>query len=276
MTSAAGPNATILEGVGQTVLVLSGKGGVGKSTVTVQLASALRAAGHSVGVLDIDLCGPSIPRMLGLEGRDVLTTPQGKWVPVYVDEDQRFSVISLAFFLDSKSDAVIWRGPKKNAMIKQLLTSIMWNVDYLIIDTPPGTSDEHISVMENLRSAAVLGAVLVTTPQMMAVGDVARELTFCRRTGINILGVLENMAGFVCPNCSECSNILATGGGEQLAVKAGVPFLGRVPIDPMLALCSEKGENYLVKCSSSPAAATFKALVTTLTPQSDNQMEVEK
>ncbi|KAK3892392.1 hypothetical protein Pcinc_003762 [Petrolisthes cinctipes] len=262
MTSAAGPNATILEGVGQTVLVLSGKGGVGKSTVTVQLASALRAAGHSVGVLDIDLCGPSIPRMLGLEGRDVLTTPQ--------------SVISLAFFLDSKSDAVIWRGPKKNAMIKQLLTSIMWNVDYLIIDTPPGTSDEHISVMENLRSAAVLGAVVVTTPQMMAVGDVARELTFCRRTGINILGVLENMAGFVCPNCSECSNILATGGGEQLAVKAGVQFLGRVPIDPMLALCSEKGENYLVKCSSSPAAATFQALVTTLTSQSDNQMEVEK
>ncbi|XP_045597312.1 cytosolic Fe-S cluster assembly factor Nubp2 homolog isoform X2 [Procambarus clarkii] len=272
MTAAAEP---ILAGVGHTMLVLSGKGGVGKSTATVQLALSLRAAGHRVGVLDIDLCGPSIPRMMGIEGMDVLTTPEGKWVPVFVDEEKRLSVISIAFFLESKNDAVIWRGPKKNAMVKQLLTSILWDVDYLIIDTPPGTSDEHISVMENIRSASVLGAVLVTTPQMVAVDDVARELTFCRRTGINILGIIENMSGFVCPTCSECSNILATGGGEQLAVRAKVPFLGRVPIDPNLAHCTEEGLSYLDKFASSPVSQVYHKIIHTLIGKELEDMEVE-
>lgn len=266
----------VLSGVGQTILVLSGKGGVGKSTATVQLAATLRAKGHRVGVLDIDLCGPSIPRMLGVEGQDVLTTPDGKWVPVCVDEEKRLRVISIAFFLDSKSDAIIWRGPKKNAMIKQLLTSVVWEVDYLIIDTPPGTSDEHISVMENIRGAPVMGAVLVTTPQMVAVDDVTRELTFCRRTGINILGIIENMAGFVCPTCSECSNILASGGGEQLAEKAGVTFLGRIPIDPTLSRCTEEGLNYIDKFASSPVSQIYHSIVSKLTTQTEEEMEIEK
>ncbi|KAK8391105.1 hypothetical protein O3P69_017036 [Scylla paramamosain] len=266
----------VLAGVGNTILVLSGKGGVGKSTAAVQLAATLRAKGHRVGVLDVDLCGPSIPRMLGVEGRDVLTTPEGKWVPVSVDEEERLKVLSVAFFLDSKNDAVIWRGPKKNAMIKQLLTSVVWNVDYLIIDTPPGTSDEHISVMENIRQAPVLGAVLVTTPQMVAVDDVTRELTFCRRTGISILGIIENMSGFVCPTCSECSNILASGGGEQLAEKAKVTFLGRIPIDPTLSRCTEEGLNYIDKFANSPICQIYHSIITKLTRQTDEEMEVEK
>ncbi|XP_069937941.1 cytosolic Fe-S cluster assembly factor NUBP2 homolog [Cherax quadricarinatus] len=271
----AAVSETILAGVGNTLLVVSGKGGVGKSTATVQLAYTLRAAGHRVGILDIDLCGPSIPRMMGVEGKDVLTTPEGKWVPVFVDEEKRLSVISIAFFLESKNDAVIWRGPKKNAMIKQLLTSIVWDIDYLIIDTPPGTSDEHISLMENIRSASVLGAVLITTPQMIAVDDVTRELSFCRRTGINVLGIIENMSGFVCPNCSECSNILGTGGGEQLAARTQVSFLGRVPIDSSLTCCTEEGLSYVEKFANSPVSQVYRSIVHKLIGKELEDMEVE-
>ncbi|MCL4118650.1 UNVERIFIED_CONTAM: hypothetical protein GTU68_048888 [Idotea baltica] len=249
-----------LQGVGETILVLSGKGGVGKSTVSVQLATSLSALGHKVGILDIDLCGPSIPRMVGVEGQDVLTSPNGKWLPISVGNRKNLSVMSLAFFLNSKNDAVIWRGPKKNAMIKQLLTNVLWDIDFLVIDTPPGTSDEHISVMENLSECKVKGAVLVTTPQMVAVDDVTRELTFCRRTGINVLGVIENMSGFVCPNCSECSNILASGGGEQLAIQSKLPFLGRIPIEPALGECSETGQDYLQRFSASQVSTVYKGI----------------
>ncbi|ROT77923.1 cytosolic Fe-S cluster assembly factor NUBP2 homolog isoform X2 [Penaeus vannamei] len=272
MAAVTGP---VLQGVGKTILVLSGKGGVGKSTATVQIAATLRGKGYRVGILDVDLCGPSIPRMVGVEGKDVLTTPEGNWVPVYADNEKRLSIISIAFFLDSKTDAVIWRGPKKNAMIKQLLTSVAWDVDYLIVDTPPGTSDEHISVMENIKSAPVMGAVLVTTPQMVAVDDVNRELTFCKRTGINVLGIIENMSGFVCPSCSECSNILATGGGEQLAAKAKVSFLGRVPIDPNLVRCTEEGKNFLDMFAGSPVSEVYHNIIYQLVGENQEEMEVE-
>ncbi|KAA0203584.1 hypothetical protein HAZT_HAZT010631 [Hyalella azteca] len=255
---------TVLNGVGETIVVLSGKGGVGKSTTTVQLAFTLRALGYKVGILDVDLCGPSIPRMLGVEDQDVLTTPNGKWIPVMVDSEKKLSVVSIAFFLNSKKDAVIWRGPKKNAMIKQLLTTVAWDVDYLLIDTPPGTSDEHLSVMENIRGARVRGAVLVTTPQLLSVDDVTRELTFCQKTQLNVLGVLENMAGYVCPHCSECSNILAWGGGESFAAKSSLPFLGRVPIEPNLCQCAETGQNFMEKFASSPIADIYKSIATKL------------
>lgn len=271
----SGAGESVLEGVGQSILVLSGKGGVGKSTATVQLALTLKSAGYRVGILDVDLCGPSIPRMLGVEGKDVLTHSNGKWIPVYIDEEKKLGVISIAFFLDSKNEAVIWRGPKKNAMIKQLLTSVEWNVDYLIIDTPPGTSDEHISTMENIRTSNVLGAVLVTTPQMVAVDDVTRELTFCRRTGISVLGIIENMSGFVCPTCSECSNILASGGGEQLATNSKVPFLGRVPIDPRLVQCTESGQHYIDLFTDSPVSVTYRDIVGKLIGDFSEKMDVE-
>jgi len=159
---------------------------VGKSTVAVQLALAHQQAGLKVGILDIDLCGPSVPRMLGVNGSEIHQSSQG-WLPVYTDQSQSLGVMSIAFLLSSQDDAVIWRGPKKNAMIKQFLTDVAWgDRDVLIIDTPPGTSDEHITVMEALRGVQVEGAVLVTTPQAVAVGDVRRELTFCRKTGPSI------------------------------------------------------------------------------------------
>ena len=156
-----------------------------------------------------------------------------RWVPVFADKEQQLSIMSIGFLLKNRNDSVVWRGPKKTAMIKQFLTDVYWqDIDYLIIDTPPGTSDEHITVMENAKLLNCDGAILVTTPQAMALDDVRKEATFCRKTGIPILGIVENMSGFVCPHCTECTSIFATGGGEELAKMLNTKFLGRIPIAP--------------------------------------------
>ncbi|KAK3705181.1 hypothetical protein QZH41_013962, partial [Actinostola sp. cb2023] len=213
-----------LKSVKHVILVLSGKGGVGKSTVATQLAWSFYKAGHKVGLLDVDLCGPSVPRMMNLENQDVHQCSDG-WVPVYTSPDQRLGVMSIGFLLQNRDDAIVWRGPKKNAMIKQFLTDVCWGeLDFLIIDTPPGTSDEHITVVENLRQYNPDGAILVTTPQGMAITDVRREVTFCHKTKIPVIGMIENMSGFVCPPCSECTNVFSKGGGEALAQECKVPF----------------------------------------------------
>ena len=250
----------VLSGVKRTILVLSGKGGVGKSTVAAQLALAFQQRGKNVGILDIDLCGPSIPKMFGVDNMEVHQCDEG-WLPVFTNETQSMAIMSIAFLLSSSDDAVVWRGPKKNAMIKQFLTDVAWgNRDILIIDTPPGTSDEHITVMESLKASEVHidGAVLVTTPQAVAVGDVRRELTFCRKAKLDILGIVENMSGFVCPNCKDCTNIFSKGGGQALAQHAKVPFLGAVPIDPNISQSAESGINFIEKFQSSVAANIFK------------------
>ncbi|KAI8377685.1 cytosolic Fe-S cluster assembly factor CFD1 [Radiomyces spectabilis] len=229
------------------VLILSGKGGVGKSSVTTQLALSLVDRGFKVGVLDIDLTGPSIPRMLGLDGKQVHQSSQG-WVPVYADEKQRLSCMSIGFLLASKNDSVVWRGPKKNAMIKQFLQDVYWGeLDYLLIDTPPGTSDEHIGIVEYLKGVDPEGAVLVTTPQNVAIADVRKEISFCRKVKLPILGVVENMSGFVCPHCTECTNIFSTGGGESMANEFEIAFLGRIPIDPgFTSMVETEGEGSYV------------------------------
>lgn len=262
------------------ILVLSGKGGVGKSSVTTQLALTLSLQGHSVGVLDVDLTGPSIPRFLGIESAKITQSAAGL-LPVTVHEAKlapdtttstspndrpsssegsstiadskityaRLTAISLGLVLSTRSTAVIWRGPKKTAMVRQFLTSTAWpaGTEYLLIDTPPGTSDEHISLMETLLKETasnprqLAGAVVVTTPQAVSVSDVKKELDFCRKTGLRVLGVVENMAGFVCPHCSECTDVFSKKGGEIMAREAGVPFLGSVPIDPAFVALIEEG-----------------------------------
>ncbi|AEO63059.1 uncharacterized protein THITE_2107907 [Thermothielavioides terrestris NRRL 8126] len=233
------------------VLVLSGKGGVGKSSVTTQLALSLSLAGHAVGVLDVDLTGPSIPRMFAIEDAKVTQAPGG-WLPITVHEADpgagvgSLRVMSLGFLLPRRGDAVVWRGPKKTAMVRQFLSDVFWDeLDYLLIDTPPGTSDEHISLVETLLQKTtpeqLAGAVVVTTPQAVATADVRKELNFCAKTGIRVLGVVENMSGFVCPNCSECTNIFSSGGGEVMANDFNVRFLGRVPIDPQFLVLIETG-----------------------------------
>jgi len=265
-----------LDNIRNIVLVLSGKGGVGKSSVTTQLALTLSLQGHSVGVLDIDLTGPSIPRFFGIEEKKVRQAPGG-WIPVPVHERQtlpaahatstngngnghaaeagtqigELSCMSLGFILPNRNDAVIWRGPKKTAMVRQFLTDVLWPpLDYLLIDTPPGTSDEHISLLETLLKSTsaptappnqLCGAVVVTTPQAISISDVKKELNFCKKTGIRVLGVVENMAGFVCPNCSECTNVFSKGGGEVMAREFEVGFLGSVAVDPMFVRLIEEG-----------------------------------
>lgn len=252
------PERTNLAGVRHILLVLSGKGGVGKSTISTQLALALRHSGRRVGIMDVDLCGPSIPRMFQVQDSDVHQCDSG-WVPVYVDQDKSISLMSIGFLLEKPDDAVVWRGPKKNALIKQFVADVAWgDLDFLIVDTPPGTSDEHISTVEALRPHKLLGAILVTTPQAVSVGDVRRELTFCKKTGLRVLGIVENMSGFVCPHCSECTNIFSKGGGEELAKHAGVPFLGCVPLDPQLSQSLEEGRDFIQDFPKSPA---FPALV---------------
>jgi len=253
-----------LDGVKKVILVLSGKGGVGKSTVTTQLALTAKQAGLKVGVLDIDLCGPSVPRMLGVQGHEVHQHDQG-WLPVYTDNSQTLGVMSIGFLLGNQDDPVVWRGPKKTAMIRQFLTDVVWgDLDLLVIDTPPGTSDEHIAVMESLKGVHVDGAVLVTTPQAVAVGDVRREITFCKKTSLKILGIIENMSGFVCPHCSECTNIFSSGGGMALAEHSKVPFLGSVPIEPALASAAESGKSFVDMFVDSVAATRFKQIFTSI------------
>ncbi|KAG5419224.1 CFD1 [Candida metapsilosis] len=231
-----------LSNVKHVVLILSGKGGVGKSSVTTQTALTLVNKGFNVGVLDIDLTGPSLPRMFGVEKKQVHQSTQG-WVPVQVYSKSdtasggSLKLMSLGFLLGDRGNSVVWRGPKKTAMIKQFLKDVVWStdepLDYLLIDTPPGTSDEHIAIAEELRYAQPIdGAIIVTTPQQVATADVRKEINFCKKVNFNILGVIENMSGFICPYCAECTNIFSSGGGEQLAKQLDLTYLGNIPIDP--------------------------------------------
>ena len=268
--------ASRLKDVRNIILVLSGKGGVGKSTVSAQLAFSLADKGFEVGLLDIDICGPSMPKMLGLEGREIHQSSSG-WSPVYVEEN--LGVMSIGFLLNNPDDAVIWRGPRKNALIKQFLKDVDWgSMDYLVIDAPPGTSDEHISVVQFLlpsheANKNLAGAVIVTTPQEVSLIDVRKEINFCTKTGVNVIGVVENMSGFTAPvaslafvdadgrDVSEAvqevlqktagSGLTAQGnllfttceGAKQMAEKYDVPFLGRIPLDLEMSKAAEEGRS---------------------------------
>merc|ERR1712226_794137 len=233
-----------IENVKNVIVVLSGKGGVGKSSVSVQIARGFLAQGLSVGMLDVDICGPSIPRMLGVEDQSIHQSDEGL-VPVFLHES-KFKLISIGF-LAEKEEAIIWRGPKKQSMIKQLVTQVAWgDLDLLVIDTPPGTSDEHIALVQTLRDEAEAlertSCVLVTTPQMASIQDVNREINFCIKTNLKMAGIVENMSGFVCPHCSECSDIFNKGTSKVLSEKYKLPFLGNIPIDPNFGFALDNGK----------------------------------
>ena len=242
---------------------MSGKGGVGKSTVATQLAMTMASLDQStenqadIGLLDIDICGPSVPRMLGLEGSDVHKSNTG-WSPVYVEDN--FAVMSIGFLLPNKDDPVIWRGPRKDGLIKQFLTDVEWNnLDYLFIDTPPGTSDEHISIVNYLAKTNLMGAVIVTTRQEVALLDVRKEVNFCKKTGMNVIGVVENMSQFVCPHCKCQSDIFPpiTGGATKMCADMGVPLLAQVPLDPDLLRACESGKCFATERPQSQVAVEF-------------------
>jgi ATP-binding protein involved in chromosome partitioning len=222
------------------IVVLSGKGGVGKSTVAVNLAMALCMAGKRVGLLDVDIHGPSIPTMLGLAHASV-QVQNDELIPVEVSG---LKVISAGFFLSNQNDALIWRGPMKMAAIKQFLKDVAWGeLDYLIIDSPPGTGDEPLSVCQLI--GRLDGAVIVTTPQEVAAVDVRKSITFCRQLEVPVLGVIENMNGFACPHCGDITFIFGAGGGRRMAAEMGVPFLGSIPIDPQIVEACDKGRAYV-------------------------------
>ncbi|XP_022165024.1 cytosolic Fe-S cluster assembly factor NUBP1 homolog [Myzus persicae] len=257
-----------LSSVKYKILVLSGKGGVGKSTFTSLLARVLANENEqkNIGVLDVDICGPSLPLMFGVQDENIHQSGSG-WSPVFVEEN--LSIMSVGFLLESKDDAVIWRGPKKNAMIKQFLTEVDWGdtLDYLIVDTPPGTSDEHLSLVQFLKSTDNFSAVVVTTPQEVSLLDVRKELDFARKVGLPVLGVVENMSAFVCPKCKVTSEIFPrnTGGAAQMSHEMGVPFLGSVPLDPSLGQCCDEGVNFIQKYARSPTVVAIKNIVENLT-----------
>ncbi len=211
--------------------------------------------------MDTDICGPSIPKMMGVEDESIHVSSAG-WSPVWVADN--LAVMSIQFLLPNRDDAVIWRGPKKNGLIKQFLKDVDWgNLDYLFVDTPPGTSDEHLSVNAFLGGSGIDGAVVVTTPQEVALLDVRKEIDFCRKAGIRVLGLVENMSGFVCPRCRHTSEIFraTTGGGRGLADELGLPFLGAVPLDPRIGMACDYGESFFDSYPDSPAGTALKTVV---------------
>jgi Mrp family chromosome partitioning ATPase len=239
------------------ILVLSGKGGVGKSTVAANLAVSLSLAGKNVGLLDIDIHGPSIPKILNLEERK-LAAVGDFLMPVPLSAN--LNVMSIGFMLEDRDSPVIWRGPMKYQMIKQFLKDTEWGpLDYLIIDSPPGTGDEPLSIIQVLEKPD--GAVIVTTPQQVALADVRKGISFCKSLSLPVLGVIENMSGFVCPHCNNVTDIFKSGGGENMAKEMNVPFLGKIPLDPQIVHACDSGKPYIQQYSSSLAAKAFNEAV---------------
>ena len=250
------------------ILVLSGKGGVGKSSVTTQLALALSSINNNkVGVLDIDLTGPSIPRFFDLENEKIFQSRNG-WLPIeksILNKKNVLKIMSLGFLLnDSKNDSVVWKGPKRQAMIRQFIDDVYWGeepLDYLIIDTPPGTTDEHIAIVENLRLLENINninvkSIIVTTPQRVSVNDVKKQINFCKLVELDILGVIENMSRFKCPHCADCTDIFNKGGGEKLCQELDLKFLGFLPIDPKFVELIEQ-QHEIVKSNNTDLVTEY-------------------
>lgn len=247
------------------ILVLSGKGGVGKSTIASQLALGLAKKDDlQVGLLDLDICGPSIPRMMGMEKEEIRQSPEGM-SPVY--KEANLAIMSIGFLLTDKKSAVIWRGPRKNGLIKEFLCNTAWDkLDYLIVDTPPGTSDEHLTLVQYLKNCNIKGSIIVTTPQEVSLLDVRKEINFCKKTEIKVLGVVENMAGFVCPHCGKETEIFEanTGGGVSLCEEFEVTYLTKLPLEPKILQSCEKGMYFPDSFPDSVTAKIFNNLVNTI------------
>jgi len=249
-----------MEDIAQKLLVLSGKGGVGKSTVAANLAASLANAGKKVGLLDVDVHGPSIPKLMGLEGQR-LTTEGQQLLPVLVGENLK--VMSIAFLLASPRDAVIWRGPLKYNVIRQFLKDVAWGqLDYLVVDSPPGTGDEPLSVAQLVGSP--VSAIVVTTPQDLSVSDVRRCVSFCNQLSLPVAGIVENMSGLNCPHCGKRIDLFRTGGGRALAEEMKVPFLGNIPIEPEIVLSGDSGTPFVQQFPKSEAAKAFADIIALL------------
>lgn len=256
-----------LSAIKHKILVLSGKGGVGKSTVAVNISVLLALQGKKVGLLDIDIHGPNVPKMLGVEGRHVSGVENSLNPYEYMPN---LKLMSIAFLLPESDSAVIWRGPLKMHMIEQFLRDVNWGeLDYLVVDAPPGTGDEPLSICQLVPDAD--GAVIVTTPQEVSVLDVRKCITFCRQVNTPVLGVVENMSGFTCPHCGKNVDLFKSGGGEKMAKEMGVTFLGSIPIDPEIVQGGDAGRPVVSLSADSPTKRSFLELVKRIIERTNNK-----
>ncbi len=242
-----------LEKIKHRLLVFSGKGGVGKSTVAANLGLALAKKGNKVGLLDVDIHGPNLAMMTGMEGRRLEVSEDGIH-PIAVNEN--LSLISMSFLLQDPNMPVIWRGPMKIKAIQQFLGDVIWGeLDWLVIDSPPGTGDEPLSVAQLIPAT---GAIVVTTPQDVSVLDSRRAVAFARKLNLTMVGIVENMSGLACPHCGEHIDLFKTGGGEKAAAELGVPFLGKIPLEPEIVTLGDAGKSFL---DSLPESETSRAML---------------
>ncbi|WP_373501150.1 P-loop NTPase [Desulfococcus sp.] len=237
-------------------LVMSGKGGVGKTSVSVNIAMALAKKGYKVGIMDVDIHGPDVPRMLGIQKEMLGINANRKLTPLAYSDN--LSAVSIESLSASKDDAIIWRGPMKHSVIRQFISDVEWGeLDYLIIDSPPGTGDEPLSVAQTISGAK---AVIVTTPQEVSLADVRKSINFCRTIKMEIFGLIENMSGFACPHCGEAIDVFGTGGGEKTARDFGIRFLGRIPFEPKIVACGDSGTCYQETYKESPVTRAFASV----------------
>ena len=236
-------------------MIMSGKGGVGKSSVSVNLAIALAEKGFKVGLMDVDIHGPDIPRMLGLDGM-MSANAEKKLDPMRYSSNLK--AVSIESLMPDKDDAIIWRGPMKHGVIRQFIGEVDWGeLDYLIIDSPPGTGDEPLTVAQLIKDAR---AIIVTTPQEIALADVRKSINFCKTVHMQILGLVENMSGYICPHCGKTADIFGAGGGKRTAMQTGLKLLGRIPFDPNLVKCGDAGISYQQQYADSPVTKAFAGI----------------
>jgi len=245
-----------IERIRNKIVVMSGKGGVGKTTVAVNIASGLAKRGHKVGIMDVDIHGPNVPKMLGLEGSRIYQDEEGL-IPIAVTDN--LTALSMAFLLPDPDSPVIWRGPLKIQMINQFLGDVKWgDLDYLVVDLPPGTGDETLSIAQLIKGAR---ALIVTTPQDVALLDSRKALNFARSLEMPVLGVVENMSGLVCPHCGGGIDLFKRGGGEKAAKEMGAPSLGRLPIDPDMVISGDAGTPMVLRSGDSVSIGPLNGIL---------------
>lgn len=249
-----------LQKIKQRFMVMSGKGGVGKTSVSVNLSMALARKGFKVGIMDVDIHGPDVPRMLGIGKMMLGVNAEKKLTPLNYSDN--LSAVSIESLSASKDSAIIWRGPMKHTVIRQFIADVDWGeLDFLIIDSPPGTGDEPLSVAQVISEAQ---AIIVTTPQEISLADVRKSINFCKTINMGIFGLIENMSGFQCPHCGEAIDMFGSGGGEKTAKDFGINFLGKIPFDPRMVACGDAGTCYQEVYHASPVAQAFDGIAETM------------